>query len=390
MNKLSRLEKWIWLAEAVPCGSLAGDKLIEAFGDVEKIYEASREKCRAAYPRLRDATLSRLSDKSLDGAKKIIEKCAKKRIRVITRESSEYPERLRNITCAPIVLYAKGEKLDIDSTAAIAIVGTRDASAYGEKAARLLGREIAEIGGIVVSGLAKGIDAFAMEGAFSAGGKCIAVLGCGVDIAYPRENEPLQNKTEINGTVLSEHPPGTKPDRINFPRRNRIISGLSLGTVVVEAPEKSGALYTAQFALEQNRDVFAVPSGIFDDRSAGTNRLIREGAMPVSSGRDILSEYKHLFGENLCFEELPSGRKRETPPKKEEKREYREEKKKELPAGLSEKELAIVSVIKDEAKLADEIASVSGLPVSAVLTHLTMLEIRGTVVRLPGSRFILK
>lgn len=390
MNQLSRLEKWIWLAEAVPCGSLAGDKLIEAFGDVEGIYEAPREKCSAAYPRLRDATLSKLSDKSLDRAKEIIGKCAQKGIRIITRESAEYPERLRNIPCAPIVLYARGEMLEVDSRAAVAIVGTRDASDYGEKAARLLGREIAEIGGIVVSGLAKGIDAFAMEGAFSAGGKCIAVLGCGVDIAYPRENKELQEKTEKNGTVISEYPPGTKPDKINFPRRNRIISGLSLGTVVVEAPEKSGALYTAKYALEQNRDVFAVPSGIFDERSTGTNRLIRDGAIPVSSGRDILSEYRHLFGEELRFDESPKERKSEIIPKKEEKKEEREEKKKEIPANLSEKERAIVSVITDEARLADEIAQASGLPVSAVLTHLTMLEIRGTVKRLPGSRFILK
>lgn len=385
-----RLEKWIWFSEAVSCGSLAGDKLLEAFSDVERIYGASKEQCRAAYPRLREATLGRLSDKSLEGAGKIIANCAKKGIRIIMRESAEYPERLRNIPTAPIVLYAKGEMLDIDSTAAIGIVGTRDASDYGERAAKLLGREIAEIGGVVVSGLAKGIDAFAMEGAFSAGGKCIAVLGCGVDISYPRENEHLQKKTEMNGTVLSEYPPGTRPDRINFPRRNRIISGLSLGTVVVEAPEKSGALYTAKYALEQNRDVFAVPSGIFDERSAGTNRLIREGAIPVSSGRDILSEYKHLFGEELRFEESAKERKSEPVPKKEEKKAPREEKKKELPAGLSDKELAIASAIRDEAKFADEIAMASGLPVSAVLTHLTMLEIRGTVIRLPGSRFILK
>ena len=390
MNQLSRLEKWIWLSEAITGGSLAGDKLLEAFGDVEKIYEAPREKCSAAYPRLRDATLSKLADKSLDGAREIIGNCAKKGIRIISRDGSEYPDRLRHIPCAPIVLYARGEMLDVDSVAAIAIVGTRDASDYGEKAAKLLGREVAEIGGIVVSGLAKGIDSFAMEAAFSAGGKCIAVLGCGVDIAYPRENRKLQEKTEKNGTVLSEYPPGTKPDKINFPRRNRIISGLSLGTVVVEAPEKSGALYTAKYALEQNRDVFAVPSGIFDERSAGTNRLIRDGAMPVSSGRDILSEYKHLFGDELRFEETFPEKKIDSSPKKEEKREQREDKKKEIPAGLSEKELAIVAVITDEARLADEIAQASGLPVSAVLTHLTMLEIRGTVKRLPGSRFILK
>ena len=367
-----------------------GDKLLEAFGDVEKIYEATREKCRAAYPRLRDATLSRLEDKSLEGARKIIGSCAQKGIRIITRESREYPERLKNIPAAPIVLYARGEELDIDSAAAIAIVGTRDASDYGEKAARHLGREIAEIGGVVVSGIAKGIDAFAMESAISAGGKCIAVLGCGVDIAYPRENKKLQEKTEKNGIVLSEYPPGTKPDKINFPRRNRIISGLSLGTVVVEAPEKSGALYTAKYALEQNRDVFAVPSGIFDERSAGTNRLIRDGAMPVSSGRDILSEYKHLFGEKLCFDENEPKQKTEAAPKKKEEKPRAAEKEKELPAGLSERERAIAAVIKNEPRLADEIAHETGLPVSAVLTHLTMLEIRGTVKRLAGSRFILK
>lgn len=390
MKSTSRLEKWIWFSEAVPCGSLASDKLSEAFSDVEKIYEASRADCRAAYPRLRDATLERLSDKSLDRAKKIIEACEKNGIRIITRGSEEYPERLLQTPCAPIVLYAKGERLNIDSEAAIAVVGTRDASDYGEKVARLLGSEIASIGGMVVSGLAKGIDSFAMEGAFSAGGKCIAVLGCGVDIVYPRENEHLFKKTEKSGAVISEYPPGTKPDRLNFPRRNRIISGLSLGTVVVEAPEKSGALYTAQYALEQNRDVFAVPSGIFDERSTGTNRLIRNGAMPVSSGRDILSEYKHLFGEKLIFEETEVKRAYERPHKKEEKNATVEEKKKELPSGLSEKELAIASAIKDEPRLADEISRLSGIPVSVVLTHLTMLEIRGTVKRLPGSRFILK
>lgn len=390
---MSSVEKWIWLSLAVNAGTQKAKRLISHFGTIDAIFSASAESCKSAPAQLNDKDRERLSDKSLICAHKIISECAKKDIRIIVPSDAEYPERLWNISNPPTVLYARGEALDIDSCAAIAIVGTRRASKQGEEAARKLGGEISECGGLVVTGLARGIDSAAAKGALGAGGRVVAVLGCGVDICYPRENRRLFDAVAKSGTIISEYPPGTEPSRDTFPRRNRIMSGISLGAVVVEAPKKSGALITASHALEQNRDVFAVPSGIFESAGVGSNELIRAGAMPVMSGYDVMAEYEGVFGVKITAAPEKSVRTAAAPaPAAESRRtepsEFR------FPNGyldkFSDEDRAIMTAIAGQELRADDIADKSGLKMQRVLALLTLLEIRGHLRQLPGGKFKIK
>ena len=207
---------------------------------------------------------------------------------IITINDSGYPEQLKTIYDAPKKLYVRGNK-EILSNIGIAIVGCRDNTRYGELIAKNLGYNLAKQGINVISGLAKGIDSFAHIGAIYAKGKTIAVLGNGIDTIYPIENDTIAKKIiEYGGCIISEYPPNTKIEKRNFPARNRIISGLSRGVIIVEAKEKSGALITADFALEQGRDVFAVPGPINSKHSLGTNELIKQGAIPITNYKDVL------------------------------------------------------------------------------------------------------
>ncbi len=380
-------EMWVWFSEALYKGSRKASSLLALFSDISKIYEADRETLLSCEVPLSEKELERLSSKSLNRARKIISDCEKEGIRIITRASREYPARLLEIPDAPALLYAKGKPLSVDNDATIAVVGTRRASAQGQSAAKKISEELARFSGVVVSGMARGIDGLSMESALNAGGYVIGVLGCGLDICYPRENKALMKRIEKEGTLLSEYPPKTKPDRINFPKRNRIVSGISLGTIVIEAPERSGALITARIALEQNRDVFAVPSGIFEVSAEGSNALIRAGAIPVMSGRDVISEYAHLFPEkiNMNIKEKKTSKSAS-------------EKSKEKEASLSPSflsahspdEQAVLTAISGTNHRPDEISAACNMPMAKVLSLLTLLEIRGSIKQLPGSRFEIK
>lgn len=372
--------KWIWLSEALSKGTHALKPLLAHFETIDNIYRADAASIKGLFPKLHDKTLKSFSSKSLAGAEKIMKDCEKKHIRIITPLCDGYPERLKNIENPPVVLYAKGERINLDDEAAVAIVGTRKASREGAAAAQKLGREIAEIGGVVVSGLAKGIDAIAAEGALEGGGKTVAVLGSGVDICYPPENRRLMARILENGAVYSEYPPGVSPERSSFPMRNRIISGLSLGTVVVEAPEKSGSLITARYALRENRDVFAVPSDIFNKAAVGSNALLREGAIPVMSGADIMSEYEHLYRAKLNFETKQD----ETESTNTESVNVSLE---SVLERFSEDEAKILRAIAKKELTPDEIVRLSGVSTARALSLLTLLEIRGAVIKLPGNKF---
>ena len=276
----------------------------------------------------------------------------------------------------------------------------------------------------VVSGMAKGIDAMAMSGALAAGAKTVGVLGCGADIVYPLSNRELFRDVEDYGCILSEFAPGTEPSKWSFPRRNRIISGLSNGVLVVEAPEKSGALITAHLAAEQGRDVFVIPGNIDQPGFVGSNRLLRDGAIAVSSGWDILSEYEGLYpdkirmdtgpeGQTACPEEAAaaaeagqktapaSAQKSRIPEKKTDPKEKSGEKiiDKEAPtaysdvnailAGLSSNERKIVLALQDGERLVDDVIAETGLTTGKLLACLTMLELKGIIKRLSGKRIIL-
>ncbi len=410
---------WIWLSTAAGLSDRDRMALLRHFPDAEDIYFASDEALSAVEGLSKEA-LEALLDKNLTAAEKISDDCADKGIRILCWPDAGYPARLRNIVDPPTVLYYKGHLPDFDRTALIGVVGTRRASAYGLTTAKRMGYQIASCGGIVVSGMAFGIDGMAMRGALTAGAPVIGVLGCGADVVYPVSNRSLFEDVERNGCILSEFPPETPPIRWNFPKRNRIISGLSCGVLVVEAPEKSGALITAHQAADQGRDVFVVPGNIDVDSCAGSNALLRDGAIAVSSGWDVLSEYATLYPDRLRKEptkrmqtaypdevqaaaaegkELTKVAQKAKIPEKSAKKKEKIKKKGidnrgEAPyidaepkqPELTQEESAIAQILRQGVTLVDELMARSGMNAGEILAILTMLEIKGVIKRMPGKR----
>lgn len=294
---------YIWLALKCGAGSEAPNYLLSHFDSPKDIYEADEAAISQVIPG-RKGIIAALCDKDLDTPERVLEYCRRTNVGILTQESDIYPERLRTIHARPLVLYYKGCFPNIDEHVTIGCVGTRSCTDKGAKNAYALGAGLAKAGAIVVSGMALGIDTMCARGALSQGGHTIAVLGCGIDRVYPKENKDLMAAIIENGTVITEYAPGMVPNGRHFPVRNRIISGLSLGTVVVEANIGSGALITAEHARKQGRDVFAFPGDIDNACSKGTNELIAcGGAVLVRSASDVLAEYsdvwyKRIFNRN--------------------------------------------------------------------------------------------
>ena len=274
-------------------------------------------------------------------------------IRTITRRRPGYPPLLSELHDPPATLFVRGEA-DALLTQGVAVVGARSCSAYGAQVARSLARELASAGLVVVSGLARGVDSEAHRGALEGGGRTVAVLGCGIDRDYPRSHAELARRIVASGAVVSEYPPAVEPAPWRFPARNRIIAGLSLATVVVEARERSGALITADFALELGRDVFAVPGEITSGLSSGTNDLLRQGAAPLTSVRDVL--------EALGIESEPAARA----------------------SSVSDAALAVLSILGDGACGADDLIRASGLSSAEVAAALVELELGGLAAQAHG------
>lgn len=298
---------YIWLSLRCGAGSETASFLLAKFSSPKDIFEADKF---ALYDALEghEGLAKALCDKDLSAAEKVAEYCQRANVGVLTPESSVYPQRLRAIHAKPIVLYYRGALPNIDEKVAIACVGTRKCSDKGSKIAYKLGADLADAGAIVVSGMAHGIDAMCARGALSRRGHTIAVLGCGIDVVYPRENEALMKAICENGTVITEYAPGTPPTGKHFPVRNRIIAGLSLGTVVVEADVRSGALITAEHARKQGKDVFAFPGDVESTFHNGTNELIANGAHMVRSAREVLAEYEQLWRGRISTHNIPKNK----------------------------------------------------------------------------------
>ncbi len=418
------LVHWIWFAHRPGLSDRAKAALMEHFSDPEEIYYADS----GAFDHLEFVTKEgreALQDKNLIPAEEILETCAREKLHILTYRDAGYCARLKNISDPPMVLYYKGHLPDWDASPVIGIVGTRKASAYGLTAAKRMGYQIGRCGGIVVSGMAFGIDGMAMSGALTAGQPVVGVLGCGADIVYPVSNRALFADTEQYGCILSEFAPGTPPMKYNFPRRNRIISGLSCGVLVVEAPERSGTLITARQALEQGRDVFAVPGNIDMPGFAGSNALLRDGAMLVSSGWDVVGEYEALYPDKIRKDSGPAhltaypeeveqvaraaekplakvAQKAVLPRAKQAKIEKADKKTVDKAAQapysdgnkpkpkLSPDEQAIVDTLEKGERLVDDVIAETGLTTGKLLASLTMLELKGILRRLPGKRISLK
>ncbi|MBE6935931.1 MAG: DNA-protecting protein DprA [Ruminococcaceae bacterium] len=288
------LEHWVWLSN-LDISRRAMLQLLDRFGDPQRIYEAPERDIRALHLE-QNAEVRLLQPRDLHVARAILSTCVKKNIGIVTMQDAAYPNRLRNIEYPPVLLYVGGHLPSFDEEAAIGVVGTRTCSSTARQIASRFGYELADKGMLVVSGMAKGIDSAANRGALQAGRRTVAVLGCGVDVCYPSENRDLYEQILAgNGCLLSEYPPGTKPLGYHFPERNRIISGLCAGILVVAAPQKSGSLITASQALEQGREIFVVPGGITDPEFSGSNSLIKQGAIPVTTPKDIVAYYYARF-----------------------------------------------------------------------------------------------
>ena len=415
---------WLWLAHRPVLTDRAKVQLLQHFSDPEDIFFASGD----AFDHIEGITeemKESLRDKNLTEAEEILDACRRENLHILTYRDAAYPVRLKNISDPPVVLYYKGTLPDFDGNPVIAVVGTRKASAYGMQTAKRMGYQIGRCGGIVVSGMAYGIDGMAMAGGLTAGQQVVGVLGCGADVVYPPSNRSLFADVERYGCILSEFAPGTPPLKWNFPKRNRIISGLSCGVLVVEAPEKSGALITARQAADQGRDVFVVPGNIDIPGFVGSNRLLRDGAIAVSSGWDILSEYEGQYPDKIHPDNSPATQTAypdevlkvasevERPLPKKEKNTgktvkienlKKESQKKAIDKGpsgpyidlndtlskLSPDEKTIVTALKDGERLVDDVIAETGMTTGKLLAILTMLELKGIIRRHPGKRISLK
>ena len=420
---MKMLVHWVWFAHRSGLSDRMKLALLRHFQEPEELYFADS----GALDLVEELTLEAkeaLKDKSLSDAERILEVCHKEKIHLLTFRDAAYPVRLKNIADPPVLLYYKGALPDFDGNPVIGVVGTRKASAYGLTTAKRMGYQIGKCGGILVSGMAAGIDAMSMAGALTAGETVVGVLGCGADVVYPLSNRALFRDTENYGCILSEFAPGTPPLAYHFPKRNRIIAGLSCGVLVVEAPEKSGALITARQALDQGRDVFVVPGNIDVPSFSGSNQLMRDGAIPVFSGWDVLSEYEALYPDKISQDRSPVRlsaypdeiltASREEKPAAKVAQKVRHPEKKQLAGDkvnkksidneaqapyidvndtlpkLSAEEAKIAETLKDGERLVDEVIAQTGLTTGKVLALLTMLELKGVVRRLPGKRISLK
>ena len=400
---MAALKYWVWLQSKAGISASAAVKLIRAMGSPEKIFFAEEPEYELAG--MDKKSISLLMDKSLSGTYRILDNCQEMGINIIAAGDSQYPERLKNIFDPPVVLYVKGKLPVLDEEAAVAVAGTRKCTPYGLKAAEKIGYELAREGCLVVSGLAKGIDSAAAKGALRGGGKVVGVVGSGPDIVYPVENARLFEDVCAEGAIISEYPPKTEVRSTHFPARNRIISGVSAGLVIIEAPKRSGSLITAARALEQGRDVFAVPANVDSPASFGSNMLIKDGAIPVFSGKDVADEYRMLYPdklgtrrenveldkkleEKLIRDEMPKKKEKVRASKKvidkEDNGDY-DLKKQKIP--LSGDEAAICKVIGSEKMHVNDIIEQSGMPTGKVMAILTMLEIKGAAVQEKGKYF---
>lgn len=396
------LKYWVWLAELPGLKSSSRLALLRHFGSPEDIFFADREELLLAEgvsPDQAELALNR----DLSAADRVLADCQRLSQRILTIQDAEYPQRLRNIFDPPLVLYVRGRMPAMDEEAAVAVVGTRDCTPYGIASAERLSQELAACGAVVVTGLARGVDSAAARGALRAGGTVVGVTGGGVEVVYPAENGDLYADVAAAGVLLSEYPPGSPPDKAHFPVRNRIMSGLSVATLVVEAPERSGALITARLALDQGREVYAVPGPIDAPISVGCNRLIRDGAGLAAEGWDILRDFQERFPEKLrpaknlpAWTPLPTRRRAAPEPRRKpeaapepEAAPKREETLRTVsPEGLTDDQMALLRVLETENPIqVDDLIQTTGIPARRVSSALTMLEIDGMAEQHSGKRY---
>lgn len=408
---------WIYLQNVLGYGSRKILKVLDVFGSVKAFYNSSYDE-KVASGLFYESELKRIKKFGIEQSYKTIEKCSKLGYKIITPDNPAYPVRLKHIVNPPAVLYVQGTMPDIDNEVAIAIVGARKACDYSRALSRELSNRLTKAGALIVSGGAVGVDTSAHTGALAAKGKTIAFHGCGLNYNYLGINEPLRMDIAANGALISEFQPGYPLYKSNFHIRNRLISGISLGTVIIEANERSGSLITADHALEQGRDIFVIPGDISSPRFVGSNRLIRDGAKVIISPLDVLEEYTHIyphkinikgcsemlkgdtndapmfFGEN-GYDDFESSRSKPNTIFEKTKVSHEAKKHSEIEKfvpdesieNLSENAKKVYLSFDKTVMLFDELVEKSGLSVSNVLSAATELEIMGVIEAMAGERF---
>lgn len=406
--KASPVEFWIWLQTALGAGART-DELLAYFETPEQLYLAGSREWRLS---------GLLTEKKIDSLKRttpsqtmaVLKECRSKGYEIITPDNSLYPERLKQLSCMPLVLYGIGDCTAISDVVSIGMVGTRKASEYGTQIAQKLSYRLAEAGATIVSGGALGIDSEAHAGAMLAKGRTVAFLGCGLSSNYLAENAAIRRAITRYGAVVSEYQPLAEPSKATFPIRNRLISGISLGVVVIEAGVKSGSLITASRAAEQGKDVFAVPGDIVRSSFDGTNFLIKNGAKPVFSALDVLSEYEFMYSDYIDFQKAAKPlneisyvdykskkKKSESNPKAVTDRAQPTEEPKQKVAVKSDiSSLAsadaqmVYAVLSNEPMHIDDIVRATNLKMNIVLSSLTELELLGVCELVSGKKYIIK
>ena len=369
---------WLALTRIDGLGIRGCHKLIQHFGSPQAAYMASLTELESCGVPARVAQAI-FAQAALKDAEREVQEIAKADCELIAYDNEAYPPLLKQIPDAPLLLYVKGD-VKVLSQYAVAVVGSRRPSAYGSSVAHRLAHDLAQRQMVVVSGLARGVDSAAHRGALEAKGKTVAVMGSGIDVMYPRENKKLADEIAKSGAVISEFPLGTGPTPENFPIRNRIISGLSLGVVVVEAAEYSGSLITARLALEQNREVFAVPGNITSAQSFGPNHLIKQGAKLVDQWMDVIEE----FTAEVRMQLLPPMETSDGEPMGAQAATLFE-------ASLTPDQKAVFETLRaDQTSFVDEIVVAAKIPHPRVLAALLELEMNGLIRQLPGKNFIRK
>ncbi len=303
---------WIWLAEQLGAANRDFRALIEAYDHPFEIFRADAPELERI-PNITQRNVKALSEKSLTRATEILDACQRLRIGILPYGDPSYPRSLRELDTPPVLLYYRGTLPDLDRSLMIGMVGTRRMSEYGLRSAYKIAYELSSVGALIVSGMAEGIDGVCAAAALAAGTPTVAVLGCGIDVVYPKHHRQLKVEIEQKGLLLSEYPPATRPNHYHFPTRNRLISGLSQGTVVVEAGVGSGSLITAKNAILQGRDVFALPANVGSKGSEGTNGLLRDGANLVLGAEDILAPYQYAYSASLNMHLLAKARRHSHP-----------------------------------------------------------------------------
>lgn len=395
---MAELKYWLWLTSRKGLGAVGALTVLDHFTTPERAFYAEKEDYETLP--LPPFAKNALLDKSLDLPNRILGDCDRLSMRIMTFQDADYPQRLRQIADPPAVLYVKGKTFLFDEEAAVAVVGSRNPAVSSRQRAERLSMELAAKGALVVSGIAEGIDSCAVTGALKAGKPVVSVLAGGADRVFPKESRWLYEDVAAAGALISEYPPGTPHKGDHFSPRNRILSGLCLGVLAVECEVQSGTMLTVNHALEQGREVYAVPIGLDESCARGTNCLIRDRkAKLVERAEDILEDFVDLYPMKLAGvaplprsvveARLTQAEDKPTPPERPERPERGREcvPRVQQKSRFTDDELAILAAAAQRALTADEIVEKTQIPAKRVLSALTMLQVEGAVEERPGRRF---